>query len=249
MDQKELTSKIVKYAPLIDKATNTGLSNNEKDLYFLMDSLVDEVKKTYPELPCKNKCSLCCENYGIPRVTTIEWQVVHKYIVKEMPEELRKKVIQQTIDMHTPQIEELTEEQNRIQEPHTKRIKANSPRPKFKCGHCPFLVDQSCSIYKARPSICRAYGFFSIRVEGQTQVFTCQMAADLILEILRERNEEHWALPVWDKFADKIYELNQDKLVSTLPFWLLTHLDENNNVISKVDINPDFGKLKDKYVK
>lgn len=243
----ELQQKIISYAPLIDNATNLGLSGNNRDLYFLMSSLVNEVQKEYPQLPCKDKCSMCCENYGLPRVTVIEWQLVYKYITKEMPEELKNKVIEQVLTLHVKQIPELLEEQNRIREPHTKRIKANSPRPNFKCGYCPFLVNQSCTIYNPRPSICRAYGFFSIRVEGISQIFTCQMAADKMLEILRERGEENWMLPVWDKFADKIYELNGDKVVSTLPLWLLAHLDDNNQFIKTVDSNPNFEKLLEKY--
>jgi Fe-S-cluster containining protein len=238
-----LQDTITGYSDKIALATNTGLSGNEKDIYYLIDNLVESVKATFPTVPCADKCSGCCVNSGLPRVSSIEWQPIHKYILNNFSDEQRKTVIRQTLEWHSPQIDQLLLEQNRIQEPHTKKIKASSPTPKFKCAHCPFLIDNSCSIYPVRPAICRAYGFFSIRIEGQSQIFTCNMAAEKIIGILKDRGVEHWVLPVWDKFAEKIYELNRNKPVSTLPIWLMTHLDENGKIKVILDREPDFESL------
>jgi Fe-S-cluster containining protein len=244
---KNLQETIVSYADHINKSTNVGLTENKKDLYHLLDTLVDSVKATFPTVPCRDKCSACCVSYGLPRVTAIEWQPIHKYILNNFTDEQRETVIKQALEWHGPQVDELLKEQARIQEPHTKRIKEESPRPKFKCGHCPFLINNSCSIYPVRPAICRAYGFFTIRIEGKSQLFTCNMAADEIIGMLREKGVEHWALPVWDKFAEKIYELNGENVVSTLPVWLMAHLDENGEVKITLDREPDFESLKEKY--
>jgi Fe-S-cluster containining protein len=242
-----LQETIVSYAEHIDKSTNVGLTGNNKDLYFLIDSLVDSVRETFPVVPCRDKCSACCVHSGLPRVTSIEWQPIHKYIVNEMSPENRQIVIKQLLEWHSSQVDELLKEQNRIQEPHTKRIKANSPEPKFKCTQCPLLIEGSCSIYPVRPAICRAYGFFSIRIEGKSQIFTCNMAAEKIIGMLKEQGVEHWALPVWDKFAEKIYELNDEKDISTLPIWMMAHLDENNEIKLTIDREPDFEALREKY--
>ncbi|MFN8671918.1 MAG: YkgJ family cysteine cluster protein [Candidatus Sericytochromatia bacterium] len=247
MDQT-LENIIVSFAPLINESTNVGLSNNIKDLYFLMDLLVQKVKEEYQEIPCKNKCSMCCESFGLPRTTTIEWQIIFKYLNKNYPKENLKIVIDRTLKDHVPQLDQLMKEQARIQEPHTKRIKSQAPRPDFKCGYCPFLIEGSCSIYPVRPAICRAYGYFSIRVEGQSQLFTCRPAADKMMSLLRENGVENWVLPVWDKFAEKVFELNKDKPVATLPIWLLIHLDENNELKNEIIKEPDFDKFYENFI-
>jgi len=240
--EKTLENIIVSFAPLIDKSTNLGISGNQRDLYFLMDDLVRQVKEYYPDIPCKNKCSFCCESFGLPRTTTVEWQVIYKYMAKEMPEEIKKTVIKNVIEKHSSQIPELMKEQERIQGPHTKKLELETEKPNFKCGYCPFLIEGSCTIYPVRPSICRAYGYFSIRVKGQSQLFTCRPAADTMMAILKEKGVENWVLPVWDKFTEKVFELNNNKPVSTLPIWLMIHLDEDHELKKELIKEPDFDK-------
>jgi len=242
-----LQNKIIEFYPLIEKATNVGLSDNEKDIYYLIDRLTSYVHNTYNSIMCKNKCSSCCINAGLPRVTTIEWQVIFKYLKNEVNKETLDLLIKRTISLHSNQINHLMEEQERIQEPHTRRNESKYPRPKFKCLECPFLIDHSCSIYKVRPAICRTYGYFTIRIKGKSKLFTCQMSADSIFEDLKNNSVENLVFPVWDKFAERIYEINLDKIVSTLPLWLMSHLDENNNLLNKIDLNPDFNTLYRKY--
>lgn len=234
---------IISFAPLVDSATNLGLSENNKDLYFLMDTLVQQVKEAYPDIPCKNKCSMCCEKFGLPRVTAVEWRAIHKYLTKKMDSETRAKIVKHVLDNHLPQLEELMKEQKRIQTPHMQRISEDSVRPDFKCGYCPLLVEGSCTIYPVRPAICRSYGYFSIRVEGQSQLFTCRPAADKMMGLLKDRGVENWVLPVWDKFSEKVYEINRGQVVSTLPVWILSHLDENKEIKSEVNLNPDFDSI------
>jgi Fe-S-cluster containining protein len=236
----QLQKTIIGYSELINNSTNIGLSENEKDLFFLMDKLISEVRDTYPYVPCKDKCSACCLHAGLPRVTLAEWQLVHKFIIKEMDENTRQLIIKRTLELHGNQIEELMEEQARIQIPHTERDESKEPKPRFKCLECPLLIEGSCSIYPARPAICRAYGFFTIRVSGKSKIFTCQMAAEQIIDELKKQGVEHWALPVWDKFAEKIYEINRNNVVSTLPIWIMSHLDENKQIKTRIDKNPDF---------
>ncbi|RYX98726.1 hypothetical protein EON78_04855, partial [bacterium] len=206
----KIQEQIAEYGIHLSNSTNVGLSNNQKDIYYLLEELVDIVIQSLPVVPCKDKCSGCCTNFGLPRTTTIEWIPIHKYIATQMPEETKKIVIKQLVDNHADQIQQLLDEQDRVKFSHTEigRSVEKKPRPDFKCSGCPLLVDNSCSIYSVRPAICRSYGFFSIRMAGKTQLFTCNMAAEMIMGKLRELGEEHWALPVWDRFSDKIYELN-----------------------------------------
>ena len=243
-----IQKQIAEYGIHLSNATNLGLSNNYKDIYFLLEELVEKVKKSLPVVPCQNKCSGCCTNYGLPRTTTIEWIPIHRYITKEMSEENRKIVIKQLIETHKDQVKQLLEEQERVKFSHTEigRTVEKKPRPDFKCSSCPLLINDSCSIYPVRPAICRSYGFFSIRMAGKTQLFTCTMSAEMIMEKLKERGSEHLALPVWDRFSDRIYEINGDKPISVLPLWLFAHLDENNNISHTLVREPDFEGLLNK---
>lgn len=243
---EELQKQIAECGVYLEKATNTGLSGNERDIYYLIDELVKKVNSTYPYAPCKDKCSSCCKSYGLPRVTAIEWQNIHKFLLNDLPEEKRKSLIEQTKRIYLNQIPALLEEQERIKISYTRINPEDWPKkPDLKNLQCPFLVDDSCSIYQARPAICRSYGFFSIKRGEHSSLFTCNMAAEEIFARLKERGIEYWALPIWNKFSDKLYELNGKNAVATLPLWIFSHLDANGDLSPVINRNPEFNKLVD----
>ncbi len=246
-----IQEQISEYGIHLSNATNLGLSNNHKDIYFLLEELVEKVKKSLPIVPCQDKCSGCCTNYGLPRTTMIEWMPIHKYIMNEMTEDQRKIIVNQLIDNYADQVKELLEEQERNKFSHSEigRNVEKKPRPNFKCSSCPLLINDSCSIYPVRPAICRSYGFFSIRMTGKTQLFTCTMSAEMLMEKLKEKGEENLALPVWDRFSDRIYEINGDKAISVLPLWLLAHIDEKVELSAKIIREPNFESLLNKDFK
>ena len=111
---ESLPDKIVTYYDFIENATNIGLSKNQKDLFTILDNLIEEVKNAYPQALCKDKCSSCCETFGLPRTTAIEWQLVHKYMVNEMSEEQRQLIIERTIELFSSQISQLSKKITRI---------------------------------------------------------------------------------------------------------------------------------------
>ncbi|MBC7473960.1 MAG: hypothetical protein H7263_06680, partial [Candidatus Sericytochromatia bacterium] len=139
-----LKEKIVEFGSYLNDVTNVGLSNNEKDMYFILEKLVTEVQNSLPKVPCMDKCSGCCINSGLPRVTSIEWNLIHKHIINNMSEENKNIVLEKLNQLHVPQLDELIKEQNRISQSHTK-IDINNPLPKpdFKSGYCPFLIENS----------------------------------------------------------------------------------------------------------
>jgi len=241
-----LQATIIKCADYLSKATNVGLSENYRDVYYLIDYLSHAVRFTYPQIPCEEKCSRCCSDSGLPRVTAIEWQIIHNYLINEMSNENKELVSKNIIDFYSNQVDSLLEENERTKVPYTKITQATG-KPSLEYMSCPFLLNNSCSIYSARPSVCRAYGFFTIRVMGKSNIFTCQWAADKIITELREKGIDHWALPVWDKFVDKLYELNGDNAVSILPLWLLTHMNKYGKFAKKLNKNPDFNNLKNNF--
>jgi len=239
-----LEATIIKCAEYLSRATNVGLSENYKDIYYLIDYLSNAVKFAYPQIPCKEKCSSCCIDSGLPRVTGIEWQVIHHYLINNMSKEQKDIVSKNVIELHNNQIDTLLEENERTKIPYTK-ITVATNKPKLESLACPFLLNNLCSIYPVRPSVCRAYGYFTIRIMGKSSIFTCQWAADQIITELRQKGIEQWALPVWDKFVDKLYELNGENAVSVLPLWLMSHMNKYGKFNKKLNKTPNFQLLRD----
>jgi Fe-S-cluster containining protein len=228
---------------LLQAATNVGESDDVKDLYYLIEFLVFLVENEYPAIPCKAGCSQCCIDSGLPRVTALEWRHIHGYMAKTMPEGLRAQVISQNEALHRPQLELFLQEQARIAAPKT-----DLPLPPFGCSQCPFLIEGMCTIYPVRPAICRAYGYFTWRrgPDQGSQVFACQMAAETLLDSLRSQGTETLAMPVWNRFQEKLYALNgEGAMIATLPLWLLAHTGTRETFLPTLNPAPNFEALRD----
>lgn len=224
-------------------STNLGQSGDFHDVYYLIDYLASVVHLNYTAIPCKAGCHGCCLDSGLPRVTALEWQVIHDHLVNDLSLGTQAQIIDQTRRLHQDQVPALLEEQRHIQRPHTDESGLHLAKPDLKSMRCPLLVDGRCSVYQVRPGTCRAYGFFTVRVRQQSQLFACRMAADTVVEDLKLQGVEEWAMPVWDKFAERIYALNGDVgTVATLPLWILSHAD-GDRFRPDCQRQPDFSGL------
>lgn len=212
------------------------------DLNYLIDFLVYLVDQAYPFIPCPTGCSNCCVDSGLPRTSALEWAHIHRYISEQMPPEILLKVIEQNETRHRPQYQQFLAEQARIENPDT-----DLPLPDFGCKECPFLIEGRCSVYPVRPTICRGFGYFTWRPgkERDSQIFACQMAADTLLDGLRQINSPYAALPAWNPISDKVYALNREQssgVMATLPLWLMAHTDPQGQV-KPLDLTPDFKQI------
>jgi Fe-S-cluster containining protein len=239
----DLQAALVDAWHLLPHALTVGESQGFRDLYALIDYVTDAVRLAFPDIPCQSGCSACCVDYGLPRTTALEWQAIHRHMSEQMPADVRQTVIAAVVTLYGHQVPALLQERRRIQVPHTDARAGEHALPVFDCLACPFLVEQRCSIYPVRPAICRAFGSFSVRVADRLQAFTCQMAADHMQRTLSARGVAHWALPVWGRFEEKLYDLNAAAGdVASLPLWVLAHLDDGA-LVGKVDLRPDFAGL------
>jgi Fe-S-cluster containining protein len=239
----DLQAALVDAWHLLPHATTVGESEGFRDLYALIDYVTDAVRLAFPDIPCQSGCSACCVDYGLPRTTALEWRAIHRYMHGQMPADVRQTVIAAVVAMYGDQVPALLQERKRIQVPHTDARAGDHALPAFGCLACPFLVEQRCTIYPVRPSICRAFGSFSVRVGERLQAFTCQMSADHMQVTLAAKGIPHWALPVWGRFEERLYALNEPHGdVASLPLWVLAHLDGDQLVVT-VDLQPDFDGL------
>jgi Fe-S-cluster containining protein len=228
---------------LLPHAETVGESAGFRDLYAIIDYVTDAVHLAFPDIPCHSGCAACCVDYGLPRTTALEWRAIYRYMREQMPADVRQAVIAAVLSQHGGQVPALLQERRRIQVPHTDARATEHDLPVFDCLACPFLVAQHCSIYPVRPAICRAFGSFSVRVGDRLQAFTCQMAADHMQVTLAAKGIPHWALPVWGRFEERLYALNEPHGdVASLPLWVLAHL-EGDQLVMTVDLRPDFEAL------
>ncbi len=237
---QQLQNSLANTAHYLPDINNIGQSGDAHDLFYYIDFLVYLVDQSYPFIPCPSGCNHCCTQSGLPRTSALEWHLIYDYF-KALPAETQLRVIERNEQMHRPQYEQFLKEQARIENP-----KSDLPLPDFGCKECPFLVDERCSVYPVRPSICRGFGYFTWRPGGarDSQVFACQMAADTLLDELRVRNESHAALPAWNPISDKVYALNEQLstgVMATLPLWLMLHTQQDRQ-LSELNLDPVMAK-------
>lgn len=236
--QAKLQTQLAAGARQLLQIENVGASDDPKDIYYLIDFLVFLVDQAYPFIPCPSGCSYCCVDSGLPRTSALEWEHIHSYLQTLAPA-IRERIIAQNEERHRPQLGMFLKEQARIESPDT-----DLPLPNFGCRECSFLLDGRCSVYPVRPAICRGFGYFTWRPgkDRDSQIFACQMAADTLLENLRQLGLPYAALPAWNPVAEKVYELNRalsTGVMATLPLWLMAHTDAEGQ-IQPLNLQPDF---------
>lgn len=239
--QARLQASLANATRYLQEIENVGDSDDAQDMYYLIDFLVYLVDQAYPFIPCPSGCSNCCVDSGLPRTSALEWRHIHRFL-KNLPAESFARIVAQNEARHRPQLDKFLQEQARIESPDTELA-----LPDFGCRECPFLIEGRCSVYAARPAICRGFGYFTWR-PGQnrdSQIFACQMAADTLLENLRQMGAPYAALPAWNPLTDKVYALNarlSTGVMATLPLWLMAHTGPAGELLP-LNLAPDFSAL------
>ena len=102
-------------------------------------------EKQAPFIKCKKGCTYCCKEGEYP-LSELEYVNLMLYYNK-LPNDIKGKINQN--------IETLMEQK----------------REKF--YECPFLINEECSVYPARPIICRTFGLISYRNDGRPKMPFC----------------------------------------------------------------------------
>lgn len=126
------------------------LNRYEKYLEFLDKKLNGFFEAQKPYIFCKDGCSLCCKNAQFP-CSLLEV----KYLIKgmfELPVDVRLKIEDKMIDIIAQ--------------------KRNFKGERF-IYDCPFLINNSCAVYKYRGIVCRAFGLLSKKEDGKTKTPFC----------------------------------------------------------------------------
>jgi len=98
-----------------------------------------------PFIKCKKGCAYCCKEgeYPLSELEYINLMLFYQKLSNDIKGRINQNI-------------ELLIEQN-----------------KQKFYECPFLIDDACSVYPARPIICRSFGLISYKDEGRPKMPFC----------------------------------------------------------------------------
>lgn len=153
------------------RVENFGRTGDERDLYFLLDHLTAAVSAAYPGSLCQAGCSGCCDSdTAIFDVKPGEWALIEEHMDHVWTDAQRETFTERFEREHAPRLKTYKWlAAIRFFEPVSDRHFAKQPY------RCPFLENGRCSIYAARPLVCRMYGHFAARTRWYMKptIFAC----------------------------------------------------------------------------
>jgi Fe-S-cluster containining protein len=205
---------------------NIGQTDDTRDLYTLIDAVVADIQVAMPPFACRAGCNACC--YTPPMVTSLEWQALYRYLLT-LPLQVQLQVIA-AADALRPMADHLRDKRRTIMQ-----AGAVSSTP----IQCPMLVAGQCSVYKARPLICRGHGFFVSTMGGTAKFFGSALA----MAHIQATMPQDLVLPRFDPYADRVGALHAGKgTQGYLPEWLWAHV-RDGRLIPEANLQPDFDSL------
>lgn len=168
----------------VPAADNMGRTGDEHDLFHLIDRLSRAVVETYPQSQCFDGCGRCC-HYPTAFFDLFpeEWALVHAHVEARWTPERRAAMVERFWAEHGPRMPliKLFEWFQRMSIPLF-------PTRKALPLACPFLEDNRCSVWEARPLPCRTYGQFTAKVSAWSQphVYACAEQGEALEGALQE---------------------------------------------------------------
>lgn len=200
-------------------------AQNLTELYNVIQEINNQIYIIYPNIECQTGCSRCCKFSGSPEIYKGEWDRLKTYIDINFSDKQKKRVKRkflESIQIFKDALE--NENNNDFEELSNIEI--------FFMSECPFLYKNMCSVYEARPLICRIFGLSVVENPGKKNVYNA------ILSCLEERNrwkEEYKETPDKQIFLPTRLALTnpllkflstEDKIVNSIQYWLTEYFDE-----------------------
>lgn len=198
-------------------ADNLGESADGRDFYTHLDKLSDGVARTFPESFCRKGCSACCYYpVGLFNITLTEWNLMRRHMETVWTEAERLEFAERFRATFTGfWLFLFSYLQNNV------LMLTMTARPVYaRKIPCPFLKDDACTIYAARPYQCRTFGYFAARhwPFKQPKVYACNEQGDNLLNLLARRGPQ-FQLPVMNPIVIKLRKLCSGPRMS-LPLWV-----------------------------
>jgi Fe-S-cluster containining protein len=197
-------------------------------VYAQLDEHIRQATSVLPPLACKKGCCVCC--FTSPIVTALEWQHLHEHL-RTIPAERWAAIVDgaELVRPLVPELVGLFQAMQRGEPPFSIPIQ------------CPFLIDGACSVYTARPLICRGFGATTMGgPAGEPTYF----ASNLAYAHAAKAFPPKFHLPALRPYLEQVRSLtdNARGLSAPLPLWLFAHLD-GRELVAEVNLTPDFAAL------
>ncbi|MBM4437771.1 MAG: YkgJ family cysteine cluster protein [Actinobacteria bacterium] len=185
----------------------------------VLDVVTEAVVEQSPCMTCVPGCSDCCHHQVLAGFG--EWQHVLAYVHAHLtPDAQRALVMRAEALLADPRGAVAAWLKLRDKDPRTRaylrafnRVVENVSTP------CPFLVEGRCSIYPARPAICRAYGRM---MRTERSAYYCTR---ILANMQRAGPLDALELPVFQPYHRVVLRQADGSLdeVNLLPIWILAH--------------------------
>lgn len=192
-----------------------------REVYSVLDRVTRTVEQRMPCMDCVPGCSACCNQQVLAGLA--EWEVILAWIQAHLDSAQQRAIVRRAETLRLDGQSAIStwtrladlDPSSDLYERTLNRALDNHDTV------CPFLVDGRCSVYAARPAICRGYGRMMRTVQG---AFYC----DFILEQMNSATNDHverLELPVFQPYHRAVLETVAGELdpVSALPIWILSH--------------------------
>lgn len=126
------------------------VENYKKFITELQNMIDADFAQQAPYIKCQNGCAKCCQKGDYP-FSTIELEFLKEEFVKLSPE-LQEQIKQK--------IKKLLQEKFQLND-------------ETFMHECPFLINDSCSVYSNRGIICRTFGLIYYKPDGKMQIPFC----------------------------------------------------------------------------
>ncbi|HEY9722285.1 MAG TPA: YkgJ family cysteine cluster protein [Oscillatoriaceae cyanobacterium] len=210
----------------LSEADNIGRTGDARDFYAHLDRLSEGVKQTFPQSFCKAGCSGCCHYpVGLFTITFTEWQVMRDHMENVWSEADRQDFVERfRARFRGGWLQLFTMLQNSLF-----LLMLAAPFLERRRIACPFLKDNNCSIYAARPYQCRTFGHFAARpwLGKQPKIYACHMQGQNLHNAL-QRSGPQFQLPVMNPIVIKLRKLCRGPRLS-LPLWASIWVRKQSN--------------------
>lgn len=202
----------------LPRTASVGASSDWGDLYYVIDYLTFALDRTYETQPCKAGCSLCCRENSVFRVSAAEWAVIEGFLRDQDPD-----FVDGLLERNRAMFEPYREQLGQVAEfwRSSPSLSAINPHLEGLPPVCSALVDDRCSIYDARPLVCRAYGYFALKVRDTDTLMICKPHGKEFLDSLKAQGLDNAPLPNFEPFERQMRRINGPGAVKPLPLWLL----------------------------
>lgn len=205
------------------RTETVGEGRGWEDLYTVADYAAFALTRELPELPCRAGCDGCCRAKALFQVSTREWEVVRREI-DGWPVERREALARHARKRHErdrPALVALAEAWE------AEGLGARIPVSGDVEDGCPLLGDDGlCTVYEARPLVCRAYGAFSVNLDHRPRVLICREYGPTFLQVMHDADMPELPLPNYDRFVARLKDLQPPGPIRPMALWLLTWADE-----------------------